>query len=478
VRYSFINDKPNILVVGDLMLDKYLWGSADRISPEAPVPVVAVKKETQSLGGAGNVIHNLLALGATVSVASILGDDSVADEIMQALVSAGAKTSGIFKQPNRLTSLKTRVMATHNQIVRFDTESTDDICENSSGQILNYAKESIAKFDALLLSDYKKGVLTNCVTKELIALAKNAGIPVLCDPKGADYSKYYGATLLTPNKKEAELATGIKISDEAGLIRAGDELKTKLNLTHSIITLSEDGIGIFDNAKITRIPTFAREVYDVTGAGDTVLAALGFALACRADILDACHFANKAAAVVCGKLGSATASMDEILAFDRQKSKLVLIDEIKNLSQKLKQDGKLVVFTNGCFDILHSGHTKYLQKAREFGDVLILGLNSDASVKRLKGDSRPINSQSDRADVLSALSCVDYIVIFDEDTPKELIETIVPNVLIKGADYTIDNIVGADCVLKNGGVVHTVELVDGKSTSNVISKISNISTRA
>lgn len=469
--------KPNILVVGDLMLDSYLWGSAERISPEAPVPVVAIKDETKSLGGAGNVVANLVSLGASVYVSSILGPDEAADVIKSEFEKLGVDISGIFGDSSRTTSLKTRIMAGSHQIIRFDKESKEEIGTANEEKIFSFAKENLQKFDCLLLSDYKKGVLTDRLTQKLISLANEKGIVVLADPKGNDYSKYKGATLLTPNKKEASEATSIEIKDDKSLFEAGIKLKRELGLKYSLITLSEDGIGIFDEDTIIKLPTLAREVFDVTGAGDTVLAALGTALACGCDIIEAAKFANRAAAVVVAKVGSATATLQEIIAYENKheseefEDKIVTVEYLKTAVSELKKSGKNVVFTNGCFDILHAGHVKYLFEARKLGDALVLGLNSDESVRRLKGESRPINSELDRAKVLAALGCVDFVVIFGEETPKELIDTLVPNILVKGADYKPENIVGYDTVVKNGGKVITIEFVEGKSTTKTIEKI-------
>ncbi len=469
--------RPNILVVGDLMLDSYLWGGAERISPEAPVPVVAVTKETKSLGGAGNVVANLISLGAKVCVSSILGSDEAAKIIKEKFERLGADTSAIFEDDARVTSLKTRVMAGSHQIVRFDKETKNEINEANEAKIVGFASQNGSKFDAILLSDYKKGVLTDSLTQRLITLANSLNIPVLADPKGSDYTKYKGATLLTPNKKEASEATKIEIKDDTKLFEAGIKLKRELELKYSIITLSEDGIGIFDESGTTKLPTLAQEVFDVTGAGDTVLAALGISLAIGADIVEAAKFANKAAAVVVAKVGSATVTLEEIISFETKEANEDFEDKIvdraylKKAVEGLKARGKKVVFTNGCFDILHSGHVKYLSEARKLGSALVVGLNTDRSVRELKGEGRPINSELDRARVLAALGCIDFVALFDEETPKELIDSLVPDILVKGADYEPENIVGYDTVTKNGGKVMTIALVDGKSTTKTIERI-------
>ena len=460
--------KVEILVVGDLMLDHYIWGSCDRISPEAPVQVVKIAKETHRLGGAGNVVQNLLALGAKVSVASVVGDDEVGLRIKNMLSELGAGGGLILSEKGRESSIKSRVMASHQQVVRIDKESAVKI--NLESELVQKVTENLRNFSVVLLSDYGKGVLSDKVCQDIINECVRLGIPVLIDPKGNDYSKYKNATLLTPNRKEASEATGIAIKNTSDLRAAIMKLKNELNLKYSIVTLSEEGIALFDK-ELEIFPAEAKEVFDVTGAGDTVLATLGFMLASKKDIKEAIKMANLAAAVVVAKIGSATANFGEIEELLRSRANAEFEHKIKSAEQVaeiLSQRGeKKAVFTNGCFDILHAGHTRYLAKARDFGDILIVGLNSDTSVRRLKGESRPINSQFDRACVLSGLGFVDYVVIFDEDTPLELIKKLRPDILVKGADYEGKEIVGSDIVKD----VRLVEFVDGKSTSAIVKRI-------
>lgn len=466
------NKKPNILVIGDLMVDHYLWGSCERISPEAPVPIIDIKKETTVLGGAGNVINNLLSLGSNVGVLSVVGDDEVAEEVKY-LIDATEAKSYLVLQKGRSTSKKSRIMAAKSQIARYDHESKNNISFDSANELYAKLQQIINAYDVILLSDYGKGVLTNALTKQVIDLAKKVNKKVIVDPKGTDYSKYAGAYFLTPNKKEAEQATGIAIESDDSLKQALETLQATAELDLSVITLSEQGIAVLEDNQVIVKPTVAREVYDVTGAGDTVLASLGFALSKNVDIQTAIEFANLAAGVVVGKLGSATVTLDEIEEYKASlhKSSIDLHiktrKQIKKISKKYRAQDKKVVFTNGCFDILHKGHVSYLNTAKSFGDVLIVGLNSDASVKRLKGEDRPINSEEDRAYILSALESVDYVVIFDEDTPYELISKIKPDVLVKGSDYEGKEIVGSDIAKET----KLVTFIDGKSTSSTIDKI-------
>ncbi len=455
-----------VLVVGDLMIDHYIWGSCDRISPEAPVQVVNIKNETKRLGGCGNVVSNLIALGAEVGVISVVGDDELGGEILKLLKDRGAKAELVIAQKGRKSSQKSRVMVTHQQVIRLDTESTSDI--DCADEIVGKFQGILDGYDIVLLSDYGKGVLSDYLTKQIISITKNSAKMVLVDPKGKDYSKYKGATLLTPNKKEASEALGFVIDSDEKLELALKTMKMNYELEYSLITLSEDGIGLLAQ-KMVKFPALAKEVFDVTGAGDSVLATLGYCLASKMSIEDAIDNANLAAAVVVGKVGSADASWGEIESLKSKKigfeRKLVKLDELL----KVDRSGKSLVFTNGCFDILHFGHISYLQKAKMLGDILVVGLNSDSSVRGLKGDSRPVNTQFDRAAMLCAMEFVDFVVIFDDDTPYEMIKAIVPDVLVKGADYEGKVVVGSEFAKR----VELIEFVEGKSTTNIIEKIRN-----
>jgi len=466
------NAKPNILVIGDLMIDHYLWGDAERISPEAPVQVVDIARETSVLGGAGNVVNNLVSLGAAVNVASVVGDDEIAKELTIMLKSIGAKTEGLITQNGRKTSKKSRVIASHQQILRYDNESKETISAESVEKILKAIEKDLFLIDMIILSDYGKGVVSEALSQAVITLANAKGIKVLVDPKGTDYSKYRGAHMLTPNKKEASEATGIPIVDDASLERALLTLKEQCALERSMITLSEDGIAIYDG-EVKRFPTVAQEVFDVTGAGDTVIASIAFALSAGLSIEETARFSNLAAGVVVGKIGSATVTLDEIEIYESKlhqsssDAHIKSFAEIDRIVKRAKEHGQRVVFTNGCFDILHVGHVKYLQEAKSFGDILIVGLNSDASVRELKGPSRPVNTEDDRAYILAALDAVDYVVKFSEETPHDLIKMIAPDVLVKGGDYKGKKVVGTEF----SKVLKLVDFVNGKSTTKTIEKI-------
>ena len=464
--------KPKILVIGDLMIDKYLWGQCNRVSPEAPVQIINIKSETEVLGGAGNVANNLLMLGSSVEVLSVIGDCEISNELRKLFKENRLSTKYLFEQKDRVTSKKTRIISAHQQVIRYDIESDEDINKKSEKKLIHIFNSIVNNFELIILSDYGKGVITDYIAREVIKIANSIGIKVLVDPKGTDYSKYTSAYLLTPNKKEASEATGINISDEKSLLDALIQLKNFCKLEASLITLSENGIAIFDD-KYRSHPTVAREVFDVTGAGDTVIAALGYAIAVKQDIDSAAVLANLAAGVVVGKVGSATTSFDELIRYESSlnhsncEENVVSLVKFTKILDYLRKSKKKIIFTNGCFDILHLGHVKYLEKAKKLGDVLIVGVNSDDSVSRLKGKNRPVNRINDRCCVLASLKSVDYVIPFSEDTPIELIRTIVPDILVKGGDYKDREVIGE----KIARELVLIDFEEGKSTSNIISKI-------
>ncbi len=467
----------NALVIGDLMLDEYLWGKAERISPEAPVQVVDVNREDLRLGGAGNVANNLLAIGCKVTVCSVIGGDENGTILRRAFTGKGINTDGIFEDPMRATSKKTRVLAANQQIVRIDRETRDAVHGEYEEKIVRFVSDRAADWNVILVSDYLKGVLTPRVLSMVIETGKRLGIPVVIDPKGNDYSKYRGATIITPNRKEAEAASRIPIIDGKSLDAAASSLLEAGEYQALLVTRSSEGMSLYTrDGAMTHIPTVAREVYDVTGAGDTVMANLALGLACGLGFAESARVANVAAGIAVGKLGTSTVSPVEIIgAISHEHAdsdvKIKNLDVLVSIVETEKQRGKKVVFTNGCFDLLHAGHVRYLQKARKFGDLMVLGLNSDSSVQRLKGEKRPLIGEDERAHILAALDCIDYVVIFEEDTPIRLLEALRPSVLVKGGDYTPETVVGRDLDESSGGRVELVEFVDGKSTTNIIEKI-------
>lgn len=441
--------KVKVLVIGDLMLDNYLVGSCNRISPEAPVQVVDINNEKHVLGGAGNVINNLISLGAQAGILSVLGKDKTAVKIIDHFDILGVNHKIIFEE-NRITSIKNRIIVDKHQIMRFDKESKDFISKKSEDDVINSFQLMVDDFDIVVLSDYGKGVLTNCLISKVIQVSNEKGKKVIVDPKGTDFTKYCGAYLLTPNKNEAEKALNVKIDDEDSLRWALNRLKDCYKLEVALITLSEDGIAYF-NEDYNKRATKAKDVFDVTGAGDTVLASMAIGLALNLNIDLIVDFANAAAGVVVGKSGSATTTLDEINHIYNSRgnyineSKLLDLDSILlELRRNESRINSKIVFTIGNFDIFQVGHVSYLESARRLGDILIVGLNSDRRVQLLKGECHPINKELDRAKILCALNFVDYVVILDHDDSDSLVQKIKPNIIVKGGDSAIDNIIGSE----------------------------------
>lgn len=449
----FSAKRPKILVIGDIIIDKYIWGTCERISPEAPVPVVRAHGSNTRLGGAANVYANLAALEARVDILSIVGDDENLPYLKENL------NGHLIAINNHRTPLKTRIMAANQQITRLDDEII--LKDFNTQEFLDIFSKIACKYDAFVLSDYAKGLLKYEICQSIIKLANTLKKPILIDPKGEDYQKYKHATLLTPNKAEASKAGFF--STNWDLNKSLAKMKKDLDLKYSLITLSEEGIAYYDN-EAHLAPAKAREVFDVTGAGDSVIATLAFCLALNLPLSFACSLANEAAALVVQKLGCAQASLNELA----KAKKSGLEAKIKTQDELLRMHslGK-VVFTNGCFDLLHFGHLSYLLGAKALGDTLIVGLNSDSSVKQLKGDKRPINCQAHRAAMLAALYFVDYVVIFDDKTPLNLIKALRPNVLVKGADYAGKKVVGEEFANE----LILLKYHEGLSSTNIIRKI-------
>jgi D-beta-D-heptose 7-phosphate kinase/D-beta-D-heptose 1-phosphate adenosyltransferase len=463
-------DKSNIksiFVVGDIMLDSYFDGRVTRISPEAPIPIVKHSETTYSLGGAANVANNLAASGFNVRLFGLIGED-VEGNIFRSLVENSGIESGLLAACNGHTINKLRICSQGQQIVRVDFE---DYFTETDGKALNSeVVEALNHCSLLILSDYAKGTLYD--VNYLIKEAKLRGIPVLVDPKGMDFHKYRDASILTPNKSEFELIVGQCLTD-ADLKFKGQDLREKLNLEVLLVTLSERGMMLFekDHAPL-HISAIARDVVDVTGAGDTAIAWLARGLIAGLSVKQAVIRSNVASSIAVSKQGAQVVTLSEVIAKENEINEVSMPVELSEYVAECKVKGQSIVFTNGCFDILHEGHVTYLEEAKRYGDKLIVGINTDSSVKRLKGNLRPINSLESRVKVLRALSSVDYVVSFSDDTPIQLIKEITPDVLIKGGDYVSTEIIGGDYVEKNGGKVLTVDFVEGFSTSNLIDAIS------
>ncbi len=460
-----------VLVVGDLMLDRYWHGSTLRISPEAPVPVVHVKQNEQRAGGAGNVALNIAALGAKVSLMGFTGKDEAAQLLTKLLEAAGVLCvfEALEQHP---TITKLRVMSRHQQLIRLDFEDgfNDVNCE----KLLHHYHAEMTQAQIIVLSDYGKGTLAEVA--QFIALAKQMHKPVLVDPKGRDFQRYQGATIITPNLSEFEAVVGA-CKTEQELVDKGMILLKQLQLEALLVTRGEQGMSLLTKTEPPlHLPTHAREVFDVTGAGDTVISVLAASLAANKTLAEATTLANIAAGIVVRKIGTATVTPEEfsyVLYGQRAQHRGVgNLEEITAAIRQAKLQGEKIVLTNGCFDILHPGHLRYLQQAKALGDRLVILVNTDESVKRLKGEQRPINHLAQRMEMLAALECVDWVMPFAEDTPKALIDQLLPDILVKGGDYTeINTIAGHESVLKNGGQVKILSFVEGQSTTNIIKTI-------
>lgn len=469
---------PLALVLGDLILDRYLWGDVDRISPEAPVPVVRLTNETVRLGGAGNVAANLAGLGLRVELLGHLGADHDGDLLVSSLDAIGVAASGIVRSA-RHTIAKTRVIGSHQQMLRLDREETGTFPEAEQAQLLARAQALIAadKPDVMILSDYAKGTLPASVCQALIGMARAAGVPVLVDPKGSDYAKYRGASGLTPNKKEAAEAVGASPRDSAALLAGLAGMVKDLNLDFIALTRGEEGLSIIRAEAESHLPARAKQVFDVSGAGDTVIATLAASVAAGLSLEQGGTLANLAAGIVVGKVGTAPIDGRELLReMERQggasqAEKICNLDQARELVDSWHAEKRRVVFTNGCFDLLHAGHVTYLEQARKLGDRLVVGLNTDRSVRELKGPSRPVIGEDDRARVLAALESVDAVVMFDEETPLGLILALKPDVLVKGSDYREDQVVGAAEIKTWGGCVDLIPVVPGRSTTGILQAV-------
>ena len=462
--------RARVLVVGDLMLDRYWSGTCSRISPEAPVPVIQVERVEDRPGGAGNVALNIASLGGDVHLVGLVGADDAAKVLRNLLTDAGVHCDFVEVE-NSSTITKLRSLAHNQQLLRLDFE--DGFNDFSPEILAAKVEKSILDCDVLVLSDYGKGALRK--VQMLIDLAREHGVSAVVDPKGREFSRYRGAMIVTPNFGEFEAVAGSCI-DEADIESRADRLRRELDLTALLVTRSENGMSLFRrDGPALHYAVHAREIYDVTGAGDTVIATLAVSLAAGADLEEAVSLANFAAGVVVGKLGAATLSTAELRAATRQHAPLKrgIVDEqgLANLLQLARDAGERVVMTNGCFDILHAGHVAYLSRARELGDRLVVAVNDDDSVRRLKGPERPVNSVEMRMAVLSGLESVDWVLPFSEDTPARLIDHLLPDVLVKGGDWLPREIVGYDTVTTNGGEVFSLDYIDGCSTTEIINAI-------
>jgi D-beta-D-heptose 7-phosphate kinase/D-beta-D-heptose 1-phosphate adenosyltransferase len=468
----------SLMCVGDVMIDYFVYGRVDRISPEAPVPVFHKSQQTCVLGGAGNVVRNLASLCAQTIFISLIGGDKESQVVKQLLSNLPYNKSFLIKDPTRDTTVKTRYISHNQQLLRVDHETTHYLPPELMKQVREAFEQSLHEVNAVILSDYGKGLFAPDLVRFLIELAKSSHKPIIVDPKGYDYSFYKGATILTPNLKELSHVSQKSLKTEEEIVQAARDLLNQHQIEFMLVTRGEHGMTLVDSHELAiHIPTQALEVFDVSGAGDTVIAMLSAAYAAGVPLLEAASLANAAAGIVVGKVGTATITLKEVQEKFRSHSAREASHKIQSLSDVLSQviawrrKGLKVGFTNGCFDLLHPGHISLLSQAKNECDRLIVGLNSDDSIKRLKGPNRPVQEQEARATVLASLEYVDRIVIFEEDTPLALIKQLRPDVLVKGADYTLEKVVGAQEVANWGGRVILADLVPSHSTTNTIQRI-------
>ena len=460
-----------VMVIGDVMLDRHLHGHVRRISPEAPVPVVSLVREDHTPGGAGNVAAALAALGCDVTLAGLIGLDPEGAQLREALLSKGVNRLAVIERAILRTITKTRILSdSHQQLLRLDRDGDREGFAALEGELLDLVGPLIEGQSAVVLADYEKGVITPCVSQAVIDCCRGQGIPCVVDPKKADFKAYARATVVTPNLMEAERAVGHTLEGSQQVAEAASKLREKLELDALLITRGAEGMSLALPDGITHIPAQTRDVADVTGAGDTVVAVLAACLGSAWSMVEACRLANVAAGIAVSHPGTYVVHASELeTAWSGLSPKILNWEAARRRLVDAKRRCHKIVFTNGCFDILHAGHLTSLQGAKRLGDLLVVGLNSDSSVRGLKGDSRPVISQENRASLLAGLACVDIVVLFDQPTPEALIELLEPDVLVKGGDYTLDQIAGADFVRKRGGQVVALPLVPGLSTTRILS---------
>ena len=465
----------SVLVVGDVMLDRYIYGTVNRVSPEAPIPILSVNREVAMPGGAGNVVRNLCALGAAVAFVSVVGDDQTGSDLTALIGGQAGVEPWLLVQGGRQTTRKSRFLAQGQQLLRADREETAPIHPRLSDRLVHIAEGAIGATHLSVLSDYGKGVLAGSVPARLIAAAHTAGRRVIVDPKGQDYGRYAGADIITPNRRELAEATGMATDTDVAVAAAAGRLRAAHGFAAVLVTRSEDGMTLVDATGTRHFPAEAAEVFDVSGAGDTVVATLAAGLAAGLELAVAVRLANLAAGIVVGKVGTAVVHpADLAAALGPQQSslrKIVSREQALEQVERWRRRGWRVGFTNGCFDLLHPGHVHLLEQARGAADRLVVGINADASVRRLKGASRPVQPEAARAAVLASLASVDLVVAFEEDTPLALLEALRPEVLVKGADYTLDQVVGRREVESWGGKVVLAGLLPGHSTTATVARL-------
>jgi D-beta-D-heptose 7-phosphate kinase/D-beta-D-heptose 1-phosphate adenosyltransferase len=464
-----------VLVLGDVMLDRFVYGSVARVSPEAPIPVLEVARSVDSAGGAANVARNVAAIGASVTLIGVTGNDTWAADLREQIAASPGIDAQLIVDFDRPTTVKTRYVADGQQMLRADRELRRPVTADIERQIFVQFEDSLRHADVILLSDYAKGVLSDRITREIMQAARNALKPVIVDPKAKDLRKYTGATVLTPNQLELQAACGFECATDEAIESAARPFLDSEVCAAMVVTRGKDGMSVVSKGQAAvHLRTMARQVFDVSGAGDTAVATMALSIAAGASIVSASILANLAAGIVVGKLGTAVVTVSELieqitpLAARAGDSKIYTLESVLKLAHAWRAQGASIAFTNGCFDLLHPGHVSLLDQAKRSADRLIVGLNADESVRRLKGPDRPIQNEIARAMVISALKFVDAVVIFSEDTPIEMIHALEPDVLVKGADYALEGVVGGDFVKSRGGSVVLADLVEGQSTTSIV----------
>lgn len=470
----------HILCLGDVMLDRFTYGSATRISPEAPIPVLGISHQQAMLGGAGNVVRNILSLGGSATLVAVTGDDAEGREIAHLLEAEDRITAALVCSGRRPTTVKTRFIADGQQLLRADAEATHALAADTTLKVMQKFEDALQSADVVILSDYAKGVLSDDVLKQAISLAKDKGIPLIADPKSADFSRYAGVTILTPNRKEMIEAAGQACDTDGQVESAANFVRNRDGIETLLVTRSESGMSLISQEGAHHIPAQAQEVFDVSGAGDSVIACLALAIGTGATLQQSANLANLSGGIVVAKTGTAAVTREELHAalhnaeVQSADEKITHLSRAKEIVDNWRARGLKVGFTNGCFDLIHPGHISLISQARSEVDRLIVGLNTDDSIRRLKGPDRPATGETSRAIVLASLEDVDLVVPFAEDTPLTLIETLCPDVLVKGADYTVDTVVGSDIVQAYGGRIFLAELKKGFSTTSTIQRLLEI----
>lgn len=467
--------KLNVLVVGDFMIDKYIEGNVSRLSPEAPVPVLEVARKSSKLGGAGNVVNNIATLGANIKIVGCIGADDDGNWMVEEFSNKGINTSYLWMNKECRTIVKTRLVSKKQQFIRFDEEEIKDSPDSFVESVYENIDNIFDNVDVLIISDYGKGTIRKDLAQMLIQYANSKEIISVIDPKGKDYTKYCGATVCTPNMNELRIVTGEKLLSEQEIMKCGKELRDLLCIDNLMVTRSEKGISLIKDIK-RDFPAIEKDVVDVTGAGDTVVSIVATCLGCGYSVEESCVIANIAASIVCSKFGAATVTLNELITdiIASGEFKQVSVQGAKYILSGLKDKGKKIVFTNGCFDLLHAGHIHSFMQAKEYGDILVVAVNSDKSIKKIKGEKRPIISQENRMRMLCSLECINYVILMEDTTPENILKILQPDVVVKGKDWEGKDIPERKIIESYGGQFQFIDLEAGLSTTNIIKKITEV----